>query len=58
MTICKADRQWEFAVWRKDPALCGNLEVRDGAGDGREVQEVGSRAFLWLICVAETNTIL
>ena len=31
--------------------LCDNLEVWDGVGGGREVQEEGTYAYLWLIHV-------
>ena len=43
ITICKIDSQWEFAVCLREPiqGLCINLEVWDGKGDGREVQEGG-----------------
>ena len=41
ITICKLDSQWEYAVWLREltPRLYNNLEVWDGKGDGREVQE-------------------
>ena len=41
ITICKLDSQWEYAVWLTEltPGLYNNLEVWDGKGDGREVQE-------------------
>ena len=41
ITICKIDNQWEFAICLREPkqGLCINLEVWDGKGDGREVQE-------------------
>ena len=40
ITICKVDRQREFAVWLRklNQGLSINLEEWDGAGDGREVQ--------------------
>ena len=43
ITICKIDRQWEFAVWLRKlkQVLCINLEGWDEEGDGREVQEAG-----------------
>ena len=43
ITICKIDRQWEFAVGLRvlNQGLCINLEEWDGEGDGREVQEGG-----------------
>ena len=43
ITICKIDRQWEFAVWLRKlkQELCINLEGWDGVGDGREVQKGG-----------------
>ena len=46
-TICKVDRQREFAVWLRKlkQRLCFNLEGWDGAGDGREFQQGGA---LWI----------
>ena len=43
ITTCKIDGQWEFAecLRKLKLGLCINLEGRDGAGDGREVQEGG-----------------
>ena len=43
ITICKTDRQREFAVWLRKltQGLCINLEGWAGEGDGREVQERG-----------------
>ena len=43
ITLCKIDSQWEFAVWPRKlkQGLCINLEVWDGAGDGRELQKGG-----------------
>jgi len=43
ITMCKTDRQQEFAVWLRKPkqGLCINLEGWDGEGDGREVQKGG-----------------
>ena len=40
---CKVDSQWKFTVWLRDlkQGLCDNLEGRNGAGGGREVQEGG-----------------
>ena len=40
-TICKIDRQWEFAVLLRKlkQGLCINLEGWDGEGGGREVQK-------------------
>ena len=40
ITICKI---WEFAVWLRKlkQGLCINLEVWEGEGDGREVQNRG-----------------
>ena len=52
MTICKIDRQWEFAVClqKLKQGLCINLEGWDGEGDGREVQKGGNiHVYLWLI---------
>ena len=61
ITICKTDRQWEFALWHKElnPVLCDNLERWDGVEDGKEVQEGGGKCITvadscW--CVAETST--
>ena len=41
ITLCKIDSQQEFAVWLRKlkQGLCTNLEVWDGAGDGREAQK-------------------
>ena len=41
ITICKIDRQLEFAVWLRKlkQGLCINLEGWDGEGDGREFQK-------------------
>ena len=41
VTICKIDRQREFAVWlgKLKQGLCTNLEGWVGKGDGRKVQE-------------------
>ena len=43
ITICKIDRQWEFAVClqKLKQGLCINLGGWDGKGDAREVQEGG-----------------
>ena len=43
MTICKIDRQREFAVCLRKPkqGLCINLEGWGGEGDRREVQNGG-----------------
>ena len=43
ITICKIDRQWEFAVClrKHKQRLCINLEGWDGEGEGREVQKGG-----------------
>ena len=43
ITLCKIDSQQEFAVWLRkiNQGLCINLEVWDGAGDGRELQKGG-----------------
>ena len=43
ITIGKIDSQQEFAVWLRkiSQGLCINLEVWDGAGDGRELQKGG-----------------
>ena len=41
ITLCKIDSQQEFAVWLRKlkQGLCINLEVWNGAGDGREAQK-------------------
>ena len=41
ITICKIDRQWEFAVCLRKlkQGLCINLEGWDREGDGREFQK-------------------
>ena len=43
ITICKIDRQGEFAVSLRNlkQGLCINIEGWDGAGNGREVQKGG-----------------
>ena len=43
ITICKIDSQQDFTVWLRKlkKGLSINLEVWDGEGDGREVQEGG-----------------
>ena len=43
ITICKIDRQREFAVWLRKfkNGLCINLEGWDGEGGGREFQKEG-----------------
>ena len=43
LTICKIDRQQEFAVWLRKlkQGLCINLEGWDGEGNGREFQKGG-----------------
>ena len=43
ITICKIDRQREFAVWLRKlkQRLCIKLEGWDTVGDGREVQKGG-----------------
>ena len=43
ITICKVDRQQEFAVWLRKlkKGLCINLEGWGREGDGREVQKGG-----------------
>ena len=62
-TICKTDRQWEFAVWLRElkPGCCDNLEGWDGEKDGREVQEGGNMGVrmagsYW--CTTENHKIL
>ena len=43
ITVCKIDRQWEFAVWlmKLKQWLWINLEGLDGEGDGQEFQKGG-----------------
>ena len=43
ITICKIDRQWEFAVWLRKlkQGLCISLEGWDGEGNGRDFQKGG-----------------
>ena len=43
ITVCKINRQWEFAVWLSNlkQGLCINLMGWNGEGDGREVQKGG-----------------
>ena len=50
ITVCKIDRQREFAVWLRKlkQGLCINLEGWDGERDGREVQMEGIYVYLWL----------
>ena len=47
ITICKIDRQQDFAVCLRKPkqGLCINLEGWDGEGDGREVQKGGDNIY-------------
>ena len=47
-TICKIDRQWEFAVWLRKlkQGLCDNLEGWDQEGDGRDIHEGGDVGIL------------
>ena len=43
ITMCKIDSKWEFAVWLRKlkQAFYIKLEVWDGEGDEKEVQEGG-----------------
>ena len=52
VNICKINSQREFAVWLRKLklGLCINLEVWDGAGDGREVLKGGD------ICIPMTDS--
>ena len=54
ITICKVDRQWEFAVWLRElkPDALWH-EGWGGLGGGREVQQTmaGGSVYLWLILV-------
>ena len=49
ITICKIDRQREFAVWLRKlkQGLCINLEGWDGVGDGKEVQKGGEYMYTY-----------
>ena len=38
-----------YNAGNSNPVLCGNREGWDGMGGGREVQEGGAYAYLWLI---------
>ena len=44
ITVCKIDRQWEFAVWllKLKQWLWIYLEGLDGEGDGWEFQKGGA----------------
>ena len=48
ITVCKIDRQWEFAVWlmKLKQWLWINLEGLDGEGDGQEFQKGGDICIL------------
>ena len=52
ITICVIDSQQEFAVWLRKLkyGLCINLEVWDGGGEGRKVQNGGD------ICVSMADS--
>ena len=52
LTICKLDRQQEFAVWLRKlkQGLCINLEGWDGEGDGRKFQKEGD------ICISMADS--
>ena len=52
ITICKRNRQQEFAVWLRKLklGLCITLEGWDGEGDGREVQKGGD------ICISVADS--
>ena len=58
VTICKIDRQWEFAAWLRKlkHGLCINVQGWDGEEDGREFQE-GIYVYLWLILVEVSQKI-
>ena len=60
-TICKIDRQQEFAVCLRKlkQGLCINVEGWDGEGDGREVQKGGDICIpMSDSCLTENNKIL
>ena len=48
ITICKLDRQEEFAEWLRKlkQGLCINLEGWDGEEEGREFQREGIYVYL------------
>ena len=48
ITVCKTDRQWEFAIWLRKlkQGLSINLEGWDGEGDSREFQKGGDICIL------------
>ena len=48
ITVCKTDRQWEFAIWLRKlkQGLSINLEGWDGEGDAREFQKGGDICIL------------
>ena len=54
LTMYEIDSQWKFAVWLRKlrQGLSINLEGRDGAGDGREVQKGGD------ICIPMADSCL
>ena len=43
ITVCKTDRQWDFAIWLRKlkQGLSINLVGWDGEGDSREFQKGG-----------------
>ena len=54
ITICKIDRQWEFAVWLRKlkQELCIYLEGWDGGGEmGGRFKRQGIYVYFWLIHV-------
>ena len=53
ITICKIDRQREFAVWLRKlkQRLCINLEAWDGRETGGRFKREGIYVYLWMIHV-------
>ena len=51
ITICKIDRQWEFALWLRKlkQGLCINLEGWAGEETGGRFKREGVYVYLWLI---------
>ena len=50
ITICKIERQWEFAVWLRKQT--GALYQPRGVGRGGRFKREGRYVYLWLIHVA------
>ena len=58
ITFCKADSQWEFAVYLRElkQGLCPNLEGWDGRETGGSFKREGAYGHLWLIHVNVCQT--